>query len=257
MSRIPVESARALARRSFVKLCATAAAAVGASPAVLAQAAAGMPLRRYARVRLTGEDGRPLRASDVEAGRTYVFNYPFVTTPCFLIDLGRSVTGAVALRTEAGSSYQWPGGAGPGKSLVSFSAICAHKMSHPAKTVSFINYRHGEVSFRDHDSKLVKREGVILCCSEKSVYDPARGAAVLGGPAKQPLCTILIEHDPGEDTLYALGSYGGEMFERFFATFTPRLQLEWGMSDVAAPVTASARTVPIEDYSRSQMLCGG
>jgi len=256
MARIPVESARSLARRSFVKLCATAAATVGLTPGVLAQAGAA-PLKRYARVRLTDVNDRPLRASALESGRTYVFNYPHVTTPCFLIDLGRAVPGAVNLRTEAGDDYLWPGGVGPASSVVSFSAICAHKMTHPAKSVSFINYRHGEVSFRDRDSKLVKRDGVIFCCSEKSVYDPARGATVLGGPAKQPLCTILLEHDAGEDALYALGSYGGEMFDRFFATFTPRLQLEWGMSDVTAAVTASARAVPIEDYSRTQMLCGG
>jgi hypothetical protein len=80
---------------------------------------------------------------------------------------------------------------------------------------------------------------------------------VLGGPAKQPLCTILGEHDPRDDGLHAVGSYGGEMFERFFATFTPRLQLEWGTSRVNEPVTVATTTVPIEEYSRTQMLCGG
>ncbi len=256
MARIPVETARPLARRSFVRLCAGAAAAAGLSPGVLARAGAA-PLKRYARVRLTDADGGALRASSLQAGRTYVFNYPYVTTPCFLIDLGRPVAGAVGLRTEAGDDYLWPGGVGPQGSVVSFSAICAHKMTHPAKSVSFINYRHDEVSFRDHQSRLVKRDGVIFCCSEKSVYDPAHGARVLGGPAKQPLCTILVEHDAGDDSLYAIGSYGGEMFDRFFATFAPRLQLEWGMSDVSAAVTGATRAVPIEDYSRTQMLCGG
>ena len=130
-------------------------------------------------------------------------------------------------------------------------------MTHPAKTVSFINYRHEEVSYRDHAKQLVKRGGVIFCCSEKSVYDPARGATVLGGPAKQPLCAILMEHDPVEDALYALGSHGGEMFERFFDAFAPRLQLEWQRSDVRAPVRGSTTVVPIDEYSRTQMLCGG
>jgi Rieske Fe-S protein len=256
MSRIPVETSPELGRRQFVKLCATAAAAASAAPKVLAQAGAA-PLKRYERVRLVDAEGAPLRAAALEAGRSYVFNYPFVATPCFLIDLGRPVAGSVSLRTEAGADYRWPGGVGPRSSLVSFSAICAHKMSHPAKSVSFINYRHEAVSFRDHRRKLVQRDSVIFCCSEKSVYDPARGAAVLGGPAKQPLCTILVEHDPRDDGLHAVGSYGGEMFDRFFATFTPRLQLEWGTSRVNEPVTVATTTVPIEEYSRTQMLCGG
>ena len=119
---------------------------------------------------------------------------------------------------------------------MAFSAICTHKLSHPAKAVSFINYRHEPVSFRDQQEQLVKRSGVILCCSEKSAYDPAKGARVLGGPAKQPLCSILLEYDDAEDGLYALGSYGGEMFDRFFQQFAARLQLEWGTSDVRRSV---------------------
>ena len=255
MSRIPVETPAGRSRRSFVKLCAGAAAAVGVAPQALAAASAA-PLRHYERVRLTGADGAPLRAGDLETGTSYVFNYPYATTPCFLIDLGRPVDTPESLQTEAGVEYLWPGGVGSNKSVVGFSAICAHKMTHPARTVSFINYRHGPVSFRNHGKKLVQREGVIFCCSEKSVYDPARGARVLGGPARQPLCTILLEHDPAEDALYALGSYGGEMFEKFFRSFAARLQLEWGMSDVRARVEGTSRVMPIEEYSRTQMLCG-
>ncbi len=255
MRRIPVETAGRLARRAFVKLCATTAAAVGASPAVLARAASA-PLKRYERVRLLDAGGAPLRAAMLQPGVSYVFNYPFATTPCFLLDLGRPLNGDVPLATESGERYTWPGGTGPKGSIVSFSAICAHKMSHPARAVSFINYRHGEVSFRDHDEKVVTREGVIFCCSEKSVYDPAQGATVLGGPAKQPLCSILLEHDPGDDALYAVGSYGGEMFEKFFDTFKERLQLEWGTRDVRALVRGSSQVVTIDEYSRTQMMCG-
>jgi len=238
-----------------VTLCASAAAAAAAAPEVLARAAAA-PLERYARVRLTLAGGAPLRAATLAVGESYVFHYPFVTTPCFLLDLGRPVDEPVGLETQDGTGYQWPGGIGPRRSLVSFSAICAHKMTHPARSVSFINYRHDEVSFRDRDEKLVRRGGVIFCCSEKSVYDPARGAEVLGGPARQPLCSILLEHDPADDALYALGSFGGEMFERFFEAFTPRLQIEWRRSDVRAPVEGTSAVVTMEEYSRTQMLCG-
>ena len=254
MSRIPVETRERLARRGFMKLCAASAAAVGVAPELLASSA---PVKRYERVRLVHAGGRALAASALPVGESLVFNYPYATTPCFLLNLGRAVEGNVDLRTESGDTYVWPGGVGPDSSIVAFSAICAHKMSHPAKTVSFINYRHEDVSFRDHAQKIVKREGVIFCCSEKSVYDPARGASVLGGPARQPLCTIVLEHDPADDALYALGSRGGEMFDRFFDAFTPRLQMEWGLSNVRAPVTDSSTVVAIDEYSRTQMLCGG
>ena len=67
---------------------------------------------------------------------------------------------------------------------------------------------------------------VIFCCSEKSVYDPAGGARVLGGPARQPLATILLQSDPESGALSALGTVGGEMYDAFFEKFAFRLALE-------------------------------
>ena len=257
MSQIPVQSVAngTLARRSFVKLCAATAAAVGASPQLLANAASA-PLKVYERVRLTAANGQPLKASSLVAGESLIFNYPYATTPCFLLNLGKTITKTTNLRTEGGTSYLWPGGVGQERSLVAFSAICAHKMSHPARSVSFINYRHEPVSFRDQNKQLVTRAGVILCCSEKSAYDPATGARVLGGPARQPLCSILLEYDNADDALYALGSYGGEMFDRFFERFRARLQMESGMSEVRTRVSGEVIAVPVSEYSRTQMMCG-
>ena len=257
MSRIPVQTAAGtlLGRRSFVKWCASTTAAVSAAPQLLVQAASA-PLKLYARVRLIDASGEALKAASLRAGDSLIFNYPYATTPCFLLNLGKAITHSVTLRTEAGAAYLWPGGVGATQSLVAFSAICAHKMSHPAKAVSFINYRHEAVSFRNSDEQVVSRSGVILCCSEKSAYDPARGASVIGGPAKQPLCSILLEHDSINDALYVLGSYGGEMFEQFFARFGARLQLEWATSDVRKPVTGDVLAVPVGTYSRTQMMCG-
>ncbi|MFT5449902.1 MAG: arsenite oxidase small subunit [Gammaproteobacteria bacterium] len=257
MSRIPVKtgSAGTLGRRSFVKLCATSAAAISASPQILAQGSAA-PLKLYQRVRLTNSLGEPLKASRLDPGTSHIFNYPYATTPCFLLNLGKPVTDGVTLHTAAGAPYFWPGGVGSGRSVVAFSAICAHKMSHPAEAVSFINYRHESVNYRDRHEQLTTRDGVILCCSEKSVYDPAKGASVLGGPARQPLCSILLEFDDADDALYALGSFGGEMFDQFFARFGPRLQMEWGTSNLREVVSGTAQVVPISEYSRTQMMCG-
>jgi Rieske Fe-S protein len=157
----------------------------------------------------------------LKAGVNYVFDYPFASTPCFLLRLDRPAGGGVVLKTEAGHTYEWSGGVGPDRSVVAYSAICAHKMTYPTKQVSFIGYRN-------EPSPVAGRGKVITCCSDRSVYDPAAGARVVSGPAPQPLATILLEHDPKADEIFAVGTFGGEMFAEFFKKFEYRLQLESG-----------------------------
>jgi Rieske Fe-S protein len=240
-------------RRGFVKLCATAAAAVGANPDLLAQT--GGQIKEYERVLLVDAKGSPVRADDLQVGESYVFNYPYATTPCFLLNLGTATARDTSLTTEAGTPYVWQGGCGPQRSIVAFCAICAHKMTHPAKSVSFINYRHETVSFRNAKEQTAQRSGVIYCCSEKSVYDPADGARVLGGPAPQPLAAIALEHDDSSGDIYAIGTSGGEMYQKFFDTFAFRLALEFETSDIRKPTRNVARVVGIVEYSRTQMMC--
>ena len=240
-------------RRGFVKLCATTAAAVGANPDLIAQT--GGQIKMYGRVLLVDSAGAPIEAGTLKVGESYVFNYPYATTPCFLLDLGRPTARDASLTTDAGARYVWQGGCGPERSIVAFCAICAHKLSHPAKSVSFINYRHETVSFRDASKKTAQRSQVIYCCSEKSVYDPADGARVLGGPAPQPLAAIALEHDEDNGYIYATGTSGGEMYQKFFDTFAFRLALEFETADVRKPAENVAEVVTIAEYSRSQMMC--
>ncbi len=243
---------RSFSRRAFVRLCAGAGAAVAANPRLLS--ASQEPLRPARKVTLTGENGRVLRADDLEAGVNYMFHYPYVTTPCFLIDLGKPTRSGAMLETESGLRYQWPGGVGPARSIVAFSAICAHKMSYPTKTVSFINFRAEEASFRDLERNPARREQVIYCCSEGSVYDPADGARVLGGPAPQPLAAVDLEC--AEDgALSACGTYGGDMFERFFDNFGFQLALELGSDNIREPAEGTARVWRLEDYTANQRVC--
>ena len=244
---------RSVERRKFVKLCAAAAVTVGANPSLLA--ASGATARLYDRTALVDDDGAPITTQGLDVGRTYVFHYPYATTPCFLLDLGRPVRAAVELSTEAGEPYLWPGGAGEDRSVVAFAAICAHRMSHPARDVSFINYRHGKVRYLDSRDRPRARNGVIFCCSEKSVYDPADGARVLGGPAKQPLATILLQNEPETGALYALGTIGGEMYDAYFEKFAFRLALEHETSDIQRQAGAASVVTDIETYSRTIMQC--
>jgi Rieske Fe-S protein len=241
-------------RRGFVKLCAGAVAGISASPEILA--ADGRQYSRYGRVALIDSQSRDeVRVSALEIGETYLFHYPYVSTPCFLINLGRPLESAHQLETRDGQSYRWQGGVGPQRSIVAFSAICAHKMSHPAPTVSFINYRHGKVKFRNSADAVEERSGVIYCCSESSVYDPATGGSVLGGPAPQPLAAIELEYDSNSDHLYATGTIGGEMFDRFFSSFHDRLVLQLGRTDIDHELVGSTELMRLSEYTRNEISC--
>lgn len=242
-----------ISRRSFVKLCASTIAMVGANPNLLAQPDG--EFHRYRRARLVDTEGRPVAATDLKIGENYLFHYPYIATPCFLLNLGRPMEQHTQLMTEDGKPYRWQGGVGPERSIVAFSAICAHKMSHPARSVSFINYRHNAVSFRNANKTFTQRSQVIYCCSEKSVYDPTQGARVLGGPARQPLAAIRLEYDERDGSLYAAGLYGGEMFARFFEEFYFRLTLEFRTTNIHEQVTKTATVVPLAQYCKNQVLC--
>jgi len=238
-------------RRHFLFGCAAAAAA--AEPALLAQhaqaaqQASSTEPRRWSRARLLDADGAPLKAAAIEPRRALLFPYPFVGTPAFLIDLGRPTQRAVSLETQDDRRYTWDGGVGPKRSIVAFSAICAHRMAYPTRAISFINYR-------DEPSVVTQRAQVIHCCSEHSEYDPAAGARVLAGPATQPLAAIVLEHDATDDSLHAIGTRGGELFDAFFDHFAMKLALEHGGAE-HRPVGESTTAIPIERYCRQLMRC--
>ena len=241
-------------RRGFVKLCAAAVAGITASPELIASG--DQEYHRYDRVSLIDPDSKkPVKVSSLDVGETYLFHYPFVSTPCFLIDLGRPIESETSLHTEDGKPYRWQGGAGPNRSIVAFSAICAHRMSHPAKAVSFINYRHQEVQFRNSRDQIEQRAGVIYCCSENSVYDPAEGGRVIGGPAPQPLAAIELEYHARDDSFYSTGTIGGEMFAKYFERFSDRLVLEHGRTDIDAATHGSTDLVRLSDFTDNTISC--
>ena len=180
-------------RREFVKFCAASATAARV-PAV---AAADATPKFYGRVKLIGSNGAPLKAAAVPVERNLIFHYPFAATPCFLLNLARPAL-AARLVTADQRSYEWQGGLGPRRSIVAYSAICAHQLAYPTREISFISYRVEKSPRNRHGN-------VIHCCAEHSQYDPAEGARVLAGPAPQPLAAILLEHDANTDELTAVG----------------------------------------------------
>jgi arsenite oxidase small subunit len=228
-------------RRGFIKFCAASAAALSAS-----QVAADARAQFYGKARLVDEKGSPLRAAAIPVHRNLIFHYPFAATPCFLLNLGKPVK-AAQLKTVAGEAYEWKGGVGAARSVVAYSAICAHRLSYPTKDISFI-------SFRAEKSARNRVGNVIHCCSEHSQYDPADGARVVAGPAPQPLASILLEWNSNTDEIHAVGTLGGEMFTEFFDKFGFKLQLEHGGAP-RARVSGPCVVQELENYCRQQVKC--
>lgn len=237
-------------RRRFLRCCGSALALAGAYRAACAQSGHSAP---YPKVCLRWSDGRPVTPESLEVEQEYLYFYPYQCTPCFLLRLGRPTARGLRVVTDAGARYRWTGGIGPNGDLVSFSAICSHKLSYPAPAVSFIGYRRQPVAFRDARNRVVRRAGVIQCCSEHSVYDPASGAKVLSGPAPAPLAAVALASGP--EGLQAQGIYGEDVFGRFLDRFGYQLALTFGDPDYRRSVTDSATVVRSEDYSRRRIQC--
>ena len=111
-----------------------------------------------------------------------------------------------------------------------------------------------DLAYRDAPSPVAGKGKVITCCSDRSVYDPAAGARVVSGPAPQPLATILLEHDPKADEIFAVGTIGGVMFAEFLRKYEVRLQLEQAPRALT-PVERTAVVMELEHYSTQLAMC--
>ncbi|MDQ6619428.1 MAG: hypothetical protein M3Z31_06985 [Pseudomonadota bacterium] len=232
-------------RRVFLKSCALipGAGAIAAAAAATSEGA----VRQHARVRLVDVHGAPLKAQALLAETNYIFDYPYVATPCLLVDIGRPLTTRAELVRQDGARYAWEGGVGRKRSIVAFSAICAHKLAYPTRDVSFIRYQPRASATSDAQ--------VIHCCADHSVYDPAGGARVISGPAPQPLAAILLEHDSLSDELVAFGTQGAEQFEAFFEKYDFRLAMDYGRGRAREAVRDRAIVRELSQYSRQSIQC--
>ena len=201
-------------------------------------------VERYPRSLLVDKFGSPWLARQLKVGEAFLFNYPYTVSPVFLIAFEREVK-PVELVAEDKQRYAAPGGVGPNKSIVAFSAICAHKLMYPTPAISFIGLRSGGAGEPAH---------VIHCCGDNSRYDPLQGARVIDGPAPQPLAAVLLEWDAQSDQLHAVGTRGGEMFDAFFEKYAFRLETELG-SRAKASTGATAVVQPAALYSRQWQSC--
>ncbi len=244
-------------RRNFIESCSSAGVAATAAclsgAASLPVLAADARAKAYQRALLSNERGDPFKASSLLPQTNYLFHYPFEATPVFLLDLGKLVSpqAAGALKTKGGESYLWPGGVGAKKSIVAFSAICAHHLVYPTQQVSFISFRKGTPL----NAKTPNAGAdLIHCCADHSQYDPAQGAKVLSGPASQPLCAILLEHNAKDDTLTAYATLGGELFDDFFKKYEAKLSIDVG-SKAKNAVAQRTSVRELDKFCRNAVKC--
>jgi Rieske Fe-S protein len=203
--------------------------------------------RFYDRAALVDTFGDPLRVTSLKDETNYVFQFPYAGTPCFLLKLERAIGAQATLKREDGSTYEWRGGVGPGRSIVAFSAICAHKLAYPTRDISFIRYQ------RQRSPKSVAQS--IHCCADHSVYDPASGARVVSGPAPQPLAAILLDYDAPNDTLAAVGTLGAEQFDAFFSKYEFKLAMEYGEGKARKSVGGKTVVKELAQYCRQTIQC--
>ncbi len=114
------------------------------------------------------------RLRDVQPGKPVAFAYP-EAEPAYLIDLGKPT----------------PGGIGPKRSIVAFSALCQH-MGCPT----------------NYDAKT----GHFVCPCHASVFDSARNGACIEGPSTRGLPRISLRLEG--DAIYATGVEGGVVYGR-------------------------------------------
>ena len=231
-------------RRDVLHWAACLSAACLSGPLTLANAQAPLTVHKYSRTLLVDKFGRPFKSRQLAAGAAHIFNYPYESTPVFLMALPRAAR-PVELSNEKKQHYQSLEGIGPRHSIVAYSAICAHKLMYPTPQISFINIRKGQADEPAH---------VVHCCGDNSRYDPTQGGKVISGPAPQPLAMIELEWDAASDELHAVGTLGGEMFQAFFEKYDFRLALEHGVKAKNA-IAGTTVVQTAADYSKQQQSC--
>ena len=163
----------------------------------------------FPKLLLVDESGKPIKASQIPINGKQIalFNYPLGNEPNVLLALGDSngspveVPPTTVVIPQNGVSYEFPGGVGPNKNIVAYSALCQH-----------LGCTFPELTFYPPGVKAITVNGpmdkVIHCSCHGSTYDPYRGGAVVTGPSVRPLPAVNLEWDPNTDELYAVKMIG-------------------------------------------------
>jgi Rieske Fe-S protein len=154
----------------------------------------------YPRVQVLDVDGSPLTTAKAMSEYSYetpdifTFNYPLRNEPNFLLNLAPAPG-------KSGGATNVPGGVGPQKSIVAYSAICQH-LGCPAPAIAY--YPPGTCPNTPGGKTFY-----IHCSCHGSTYDVTNGASNLTGPAVLPLPQLILEWQQSDDTIWATGMTPG------------------------------------------------
>jgi len=210
-------------RRAFLKgllIGIGVLAVASAVPLVSSLNPALVSLKKFPWMIIVDSDGKPIEASKfpVNDPTIMLFQYPLLGDITFLINMGDENNKPVEIKPttvvipENGHTYTFPGGVGPYKSIVAYSAICQHLGCTPPEIHFYPPqyFKPGGVvpnflpSVAYNAAVSANAKSVIHCDCHGSTYDPWHGAAVLTGPTVRPLPYVELYWDSNTDYLYAV-----------------------------------------------------
>lgn len=234
-------------RRSFLRLSATSALTVAVAPSLVTQrlyAENGNLFQPFEKVQLKDGEGNPLKAGNLTKEENYVFNYPHVGTPAIMVDLLNSAGKDIRLKAEDGTEYIYKGGAGKEGTIVAYSAICPHQLTHPTPDLSMFLYVP-----ESGKTLAYNKAGVFVCSSHLSAFEAKEGGKKVGGPATQGLAAIVLEVD-AEDHIWAVAVLGPTKFVDYFSAFKDEFKKFYGNKRKAKKlVNTEAKVVPLKQFS--------
>ncbi len=212
-------------RRRFLKLCVLS---YFLTVEDIVHASGKKPLK----VRLKNKKGEPFKLKDIVKYKPYIYFYPYVATPCILIDTGEECINGI----------------GENKGIVSFSLICTHQFSFPKPLETFIAY------YKPMEESLTGRGNVIQCCVHMSVFDAVKGGAVIDGPAERALLQIRLEVDE-RGGLWAVGVDDDGLFKEFFEFNRSDLKELYGSVEKAQKFVKESVVIELSEYTRDIIKC--
>ncbi|MEM4086819.1 MAG: Rieske 2Fe-2S domain-containing protein [Saccharolobus sp.] len=211
-------------RRAFLKgilIGIGAAAVLSAIPVISYLNQPQISLKEYPWIIIVDSTGQPIKASQipVNSPEILLFQYPMQGDISFLLNLGDENDNPIQIPPtqvvipENGKTYTFPGGVGPNKSIVAYSAICQHLGCIPPE-IHFYPPKYMKTGLPTPNylpsvalqaAQQANAPGIIHCDCHGSSYDPYHGASVLTGPTVRPLPYVELYWDSNTDFLYAIG----------------------------------------------------
>ncbi len=233
-------------RRNFLQLSATSAMAIAVAPSLIPQklyAEDGSLFQTFEKVQLKDAEGNALKSKALVKEENYVFMYPHAATPAIMVDLLTPAGKDIKLKSEDGVEYIYKGGTGSEGTIVAFSAICAHQLTHPQKAMTMFQYVPTTGKTLAYD-----KAGVFVCSSHLAAYDANQGGKVLGGPANQGLASIILEID-ADDNIWAVAVLGPNKFQEFFDAFKQELKAVHGRRGAKKLVKEEVKVEKLKNFT--------